>query len=205
MADPQNWWDSGEYETVQPVARTGGPVPIIAAPVDPNKASQEARAQAGEQRAQTAEARAQETAAREQVKFEAEMTGKGGKPTEAQQKAATLVTRIAGGLEDIQTIVDRNKEAQSPGLIETIRGGLSPVGMLAPLTRKLAGPDRRAAYDAQRDMLDALLTLGTGAAYNREQLEAEMGGSAISKLLVSMELATNTGLEPMQKLSNKQV
>jgi len=58
MADPQNWWDSGEYETVQPVARTGGPVPIVAAPVDPNKASQEARAQAGEERAQSAEARA---------------------------------------------------------------------------------------------------------------------------------------------------
>lgn len=34
-------------------------------------------------------------------------------------------------------------------------------------------------------------------------VEAEMGGSAISKLLVSMELATNTGLEPMQRLSEQ--
>jgi len=176
MADPQNWWDSGEYETVQPVARTGGPVPIVAAPVDPNKASQEARAQAGEERAQSAEARAQETSAREQAKFEAEMTGKGGKPTEAQQKAATLVTRIAGGFQDIQGVVERNKEAQAPGLVETVRGGLSPVGVLAPITRGMAGPDRRAVYDAQRDMLDALLTLGTGAAYSPEQLQAEMGG-----------------------------
>jgi len=43
MADPQNWWE--QDTPVQPVARTGGPVPIVAAPVDPNKASQEARAE----------------------------------------------------------------------------------------------------------------------------------------------------------------
>lgn len=97
-------------------------------------------------------------------------------PTEAQSKASTLITRIAGGFNDINSVISRNPDAQAPGLAETVRGGLSPVGILAPITRSLAGPDRRAVFDAQRDILDALLTLGTGAAYSPEQLAAEMGG-----------------------------
>ncbi len=45
--------------------------------------------------------------------------------------------------------------------------------------------------------------MGLSATLSSLGIEAEMGGSAISKLLVSMELATNTGLEPMQKLSEQ--
>jgi len=97
------------------------------------------------------------------------------KPTEAQQKASTLVTRIAGGFQDIENVLSKSPEAQAPGIVETMRGGLSPVGIMAPVTRKIAGEERRMVYDAQLDVLDALLTLGTGAAYSPQQLEAQMG------------------------------
>ena len=40
----QNWWE--QDTTVKPVAKAGGPVPIIAAPEDPFEADKEARAQA---------------------------------------------------------------------------------------------------------------------------------------------------------------
>jgi len=108
------------------------------------------------------------------IKKDVEVSG--AKPTESQQKASTLVTRIAGGFQDIENVIAKSPEAQSPGLVETVRGGLSPTGLMAPVSRSIAGAERRVVYDAQRDVLDALLTLGTGAAYSPEQLEAQMGG-----------------------------
>lgn len=92
------------------------------------------------------------------------------KATVDQQKIATLLTRIAGGFSDIRTAVASDPTAQEPGVIETVRGGLEPGGLLGIPTRALAGAGRRTVYDSQVDVLDALLTLGTGAAYNREQL-----------------------------------
>jgi hypothetical protein len=98
----------------------------------------------------------------------------GGKPTEAQQKVATLLTRIAGGFNDIQGIAKTDPSAQEPGLIEAIRpDGLSPGGIMSPVVRGIAGANRRSVYDSQVDVLDALLTLGTGAAYNKEQLTGQ--------------------------------
>lgn len=95
------------------------------------------------------------------------------KATVDQQKIATLLTRIAGGFHDIQGVTAADPSAQEPGLIESWRGGLSPEGMTGPIVRKMAGGNRRAVYDSQVDVLDALLTLGTGAAYNKEQLAGQ--------------------------------
>ncbi len=120
------------------------------------------RAAAGELRSQQAEARAQ-----------AEFTGEGGKPTEAQQKTAVLLTRIKGGFQDIQNVIGRNPEAQEAGLGETLVQNVFGEGLLS---RAISGPDRRIVKDAQKDVLDALLTLGTGAAYTREQLESQTVG-----------------------------
>lgn len=97
-----------------------------------------------------------------------------GKPTEAQAKIATLLTRIAGGFKDIQGVTATDKEAQEPGYIESLRGGLDPGGVLGTPVRAIAGADRRIVHDSQRDVLDALLTMGTGAAYNPEQLSGAM-------------------------------
>lgn len=89
------------------------------------------------------------------------------KPTEAQQKTLTLLTRIAGGASDIQKTLALDPEAQQAGLLETLSRNVLGEGVV---TRGIAGPERRMVTDAQADILDALLTLGTGAAYSREQL-----------------------------------
>lgn len=92
-----------------------------------------------------------------------------------EKKVATLTSRIAGAFSDINSVTAVDPSAQEPGIIETVRGGLSPTGVMSIPVRKIAGPNRRTVYDAQIDALDALLTLGTGAAYNREQLEGQLG------------------------------
>jgi hypothetical protein len=90
-----------------------------------------------------------------------------GKPTEAQSKVLTLLSRIAGGANDIKNVIATEPEAQQAGLLETLSRNVLGEGVI---TRSLAGPERRTVTDAQVDILDGLLTLGTGAAYNREQL-----------------------------------
>ena len=89
------------------------------------------------------------------------------KPTEAQSKVLTLLSRIAGGTNDIKNVIATEPEAQQAGLLETLSRNVLGEGVV---TRSLAGPERRTVTDAQVDILDGLLTLGTGAAYNREQL-----------------------------------
>ena len=91
----------------------------------------------------------------------------GAKPTEAQSKVLTLLSRIAGGANDIQNVIATEPDAQQAGLFETLSRNVLGEGIV---TRSLAGPERRTVTDAQVDILDGLLTLGTGAAYNREQL-----------------------------------
>lgn len=90
-----------------------------------------------------------------------------------EKKIATLVTRIAGGFSDIQGVAANDPSAREPGLIETMRGGLEPGGLMGVPVRMIAGSNRRTVADAEGDVLDALLTLGTGAAYSPEQLAAE--------------------------------
>lgn len=143
--------------------------PIIGA-VSPEEQARrdaaEARAEAEARRSEDAAARA----ARGEQRAQAEFEGTGGKPTEAQAKVSTLLTRIKGGVQDIMAVRSRNPEAQSPGFGETLVEGVMGQGIIS---RRVAGSDRRMVTDAQRDVLDAVLTLGTGAAYNKEQLEAE--------------------------------
>ncbi len=93
-----------------------------------------------------------------------------------EKKIATLVTRIAGGFSDIQGVIRNDPSAQEPGIIETMRGGLAPGGLLGTPVRMIAGGNRRTVADAEGDVLDALLTLGTGAAYSPEQLASQKAG-----------------------------
>lgn len=97
-----------------------------------------------------------------------------GKSTADQTRVSTLLSRIKGGFSDIEAVTAKNSEAQEPGLIETMRGGLTPDGLLGVPARSIAGAERRTVHDSQVDVLDALLTLGTGAAYNKEQLYGQM-------------------------------
>lgn len=156
--------------------------PVIAR--DPYKVNEEARkardqqlqeeanerARADAARASAAAVRAERSDARQQAEFE----GTGGKPTEAQQKTSILLARVKKGFADITSVAKENPEAQEPGVVESIRGDLMPGGLSGIPARAIAGEDRRIVHDAQRDVLDALLTLSTGAAYTAEQLSGQM-------------------------------
>jgi hypothetical protein len=90
-------------------------------------------------------------------------------PSEGDKKVLQLLTRIAGGSSDINNALVINPEAQQSGFLEASSRSTVGEGMI---TRSIAGEDRRIVTDAQGDVLDALLTLGTGAAYNEEQKAA---------------------------------
>ena len=133
----------------------------------PGAAEAEQRKADEAQRQRDADLRAAAAAQREAIKFEQEQEqGPGGKATESQQKTNTLLTRIAGGARDIQNTLAVDPEAQKAGIFETLSRDVLGEGVI---TRSIAGPERRIVTDAQANMLDAILTLGTGAAYNEEQ------------------------------------
>lgn len=155
----------------RPMPAQPRPDPIIK-PADPYKASDEARKQAAEARAQQDQALQVEKFRLDQEKAALDAQ-KETKPTVDQAKIATLTTRLAGAFSDMAPIIQKDPSAAEPGVIESIRGGLSNDGVTAIPARAIAGANRRSVYDAEIDALDALLTLGTGAAYNREQLDGQ--------------------------------
>lgn len=85
-------------------------------------------------------------------------------PTEAENTAAFLATRVAGGLDDITSVKDPS--AKREGVLEVLAGGMG--GRARNL---VVSPARQRVIAAQLDVLDSALTLGTGAAYTKEQLE----------------------------------
>jgi len=81
----------------------------------------------------------------------------GGKPTEGERKAATLLSRM----QLAQTQMDQGK----PGM----------PGFFTSITPRVGLPEeRKRVEDAQLDFLDAALTLATGAAYTEFQLKGAM-------------------------------
>lgn len=88
------------------------------------------------------------------------------KPTDSANTAAFLATRVAGGMKDIAAALKENPGNEKPGVLATI------AGIAGDDARNLANnPARQRIEAAQMDILDAALTLGTGAAYSKEQLE----------------------------------
>lgn len=83
--------------------------------------------------------------------------------TEGERKAATLLTRIEAAQSTIDEITKNNPGASTPSFASFLPG---------ETFRNIANPENRQRIEAaQLDFLDAALTLGTGAAYTREQLE----------------------------------
>jgi hypothetical protein len=82
----------------------------------------------------------------------------GGKATEGERKAATLLSRM----QLAQTQITGEGEKATPGLFTS----MSPRVGLAE--------ERKRVEDAQLDFLDAALTLATGAAYTEFQLKSAM-------------------------------
>lgn len=93
-----------------------------------------------------------------------------GVPTEGERKAETLRQRMEGSLNQLQSVTKENPDAASPNLLaETARK--FPLFGGDNTANAIMGSDRQRVEAAQLDILDAALTLGTGAAYTKEQLE----------------------------------
>lgn len=83
--------------------------------------------------------------------------------TEAEKTAGFLATRLAGGLAKLGELGTSGNPT-----IGTQMANALPMG----LGNYLTGDARQRTRDAQLDLVDAALTLGTGAAYTPEQIEA---------------------------------
>lgn len=97
------------------------------------------------------------------------LQGKAGNLTEGERKAATLLTRLRGSQDQLLDVLGQTPGAAKPSsAAEFVRsipviGGNTPANMITPEARQRV-------ESAQLDILDAALTLGTGAAYTKEQL-----------------------------------
>lgn len=87
--------------------------------------------------------------------------------TEGERKAATLLQRLEGSQRQLEAALKTNPGAAKP---ELLASGLRALGA-DPVANTITGTQRQQVEAAQLDMLDAALTLGTGAAYTREQLK----------------------------------
>jgi hypothetical protein len=90
-------------------------------------------------------------------------------PTVDEKKAATLLKRLEFSEDQLAKVVQADASAAKPNVGAEIARGLPLVGAVA--ANKLTPESRQRVHAAQLDILDAALTLGTGAAYTREQLE----------------------------------
>jgi hypothetical protein len=89
-------------------------------------------------------------------------------PSESERTAGFLTGRLQTGIDQITKIVTKNPNAASPKL------GSEAVKYLtgSDYLKNLANPEARQQIEnAQLEVLDSALTLGTGAAYTREQLQ----------------------------------
>jgi hypothetical protein len=149
----------------QPAGAQAIPVSGIAPKPDISEAER-VRLQLAEQANARAE-RADERAARAEQRSVSANAVTGRPPTEGERKAATLLQRLRFSQQQLEQAVRENPDAASPGLVQSAVGavfGESAANAITPA-------ERQRVEAAQLDILDAALTLGTGAAYTREQLE----------------------------------
>lgn len=94
-------------------------------------------------------------------------------PTETQSKYAYNARRIAGSLSKIDDVLAKDPEASSSWLLDTFAEG--PIASRTGLdvaARANVNPNAQIVRNNMVDAIDAVITLGTGAAYTKEQLEA---------------------------------
>lgn len=92
---------------------------------------------------------------------------KGAMATEGERKASTLLQRLQFSEAQLEAAVKGSPGAATPSLLAQ---GLRGIGAEAA-ANSFTGESRQKVDAAQLDILDAALTLGTGAAYTKEQLE----------------------------------
>lgn len=86
--------------------------------------------------------------------------------TEGERKAATLLQRMQFSQQQLNDALQKNPDAAKPEYLPSLVSGFSE-----PAANLLRSTPRQQIETAQSDILDAALTLGTGAAYTKEQLK----------------------------------
>ena len=86
--------------------------------------------------------------------------------TEGERKATSLLQRLQFSQQQLNNVLKANPDAAKPEYLPTFLEGISETG--ANLIRS---EPRQQIETAQMDLLDAALTLGTGASYTKEQLK----------------------------------
>ena len=94
----------------------------------------------------------------------------GRPPTVSEQSAGYNVGRVLDAANAIKQAVARTPEADAPSAVEAAVGSVPFFEKAVNFTR---GADRQIVAAAQRDMIDGLLYLATGAAYNKGQLAGQ--------------------------------
>lgn len=106
----------------------------------------------------------------EQLRKEARIKAEESRATASQENSAYNIKRIVGNATKIQELLKDDPEAMNPGATESFFNSIG-MGGTANLTRSSS---RQQANGRMRDTIDALLYLATGAAYNKEQAEAQI-------------------------------
>lgn len=139
-------------------------VPTAAVPVAPGAAQPTAPANAARSAGAPAPAAPAAAAPGEPLR------GKGRELAVSEQQASYNLGRILAAATEINTALKKDPNALKPGAAEATAASAGAAGA-ANVARNA---QRQIVYGAQRDALDAMLYLATGAAYNREQLEGQM-------------------------------
>lgn len=88
-------------------------------------------------------------------------------PSESERTAGFLTSRLQGSLSQLRAVTGQSPTAASPNI------GAEAVKLItgSDYLKNLANPETRQQVEAaQLELLDAALTLGTGAAYTKDQL-----------------------------------
>lgn len=148
-------------------AQPSAGIPTFQVPQSSEQIAEEQRKQAAEARAQQDQALQMGAAGRDATRLDlavasdARAAAKDAEGTEAERTAAFLATRVKGGINDLSTLGEKGY----PSLATESVGRAPLVG------NYIVGGDVQQRRAAEMDILDAALTLGTGAAYTKEQLE----------------------------------
>lgn len=91
-------------------------------------------------------------------------------PPVSAQQAATATARLLQRTNEIFEVLKTAPSAEAPGALEAAVGATPGI---SAATNLLRSSERQIVASAQDDILDALLYLATGAAYNKEQLQQQ--------------------------------
>ena len=105
------------------------------------------------------------------IKVEPKKTG--GEITQAERRAASLLDNVVRNAGAVNAVITQTPEAFKPTAVEAASGFL-PWGERQAAAWQQT-PERKIVYNRMLQSIDALLTLATGAAYTKPQLETQLG------------------------------